>query len=572
MANLKVGSSGKDVEKLQTALVEAGYDVGQAGADGVYGSKTAAAVKQYQKDHGLAVDGIAGNNTLGSLYSTPQMTNALGTLAKGSVLGAQTVAGNNNAKSVNAGNQGLKTMASGSVAGAQTAAGTPVTTLNVQSNTNGSLIADGDAKGSKKNGSNGGNATGSGSGKEEIVTDTPKDEPAAGTPRTEAPSFAYNPYEKSETILQAEETLRQLEASSPTYSSQWQSQINQYLNQIMNRDPFSYNFNDDALYQQYKDIYTQMGLMSMMDTMGQAAAMTGGYGNSYAQTVGQQAYNQQLSELNNIIPELYQMAYDRYTAEGDQLYKQYGMLMDQENLDYNRYLDSYNQWASKLDYTAGQVNSMAADEYNKWLDGYNQKKDEYDIAMEEYLRGVGDQETAAGLMAGVGDYGRVAEMYGLSEDEVAKLNEGYAAGTTTSEKTGNNTPTSSYDNGNLAEYQVEILQEELGITVDGQWGKDSFRAAGNMTADEAWKAYQRGTLKQNDKDEDTSSFTGTTYNEAVAYMESMGVPSTNASTIMTASEWTRRKNAGSSNAAVANYSSYEEYLAAYVEYAIETYG
>ena len=426
-------SGGKDVEKLQTALVEAGYDVGQAGADGVYGSKTAAAVKQYQKDHGLAVDGIAGNNTLGSLYSTPQMTNALGTLAKGSVLGAQTVAGNNNAKSVNAANQGLKTMASGSVAGAQTAAGTPVTTLNVQSNTNGSLIADGDAKGSKKNGSNGGNATGSGSGKEEIVTDTPKDEPAAGTPRTEAPSFAYNPYEKSETILQAEETLRQLEASSPTYSSQWQSQINQDLNQIMNRDPFSYNFNDDALYQQYKDIYTQMGLMSMMDTMGQAAAMTGGYGNSYAQTVGQQAYNQQLSELNNIIPELYQMAYDRYTAEGDQLYKQYGMLMDQENLDYNRYLDSYNQWASKLDYTAGQVNSMAADEYNKWLDGYNQKMDEYDIAMDEYLRGVGDQETAASLMAGVGDYGRVAEMYGLSEDEVAKLNEGYAAGTTTTE-------------------------------------------------------------------------------------------------------------------------------------------
>ena len=36
-------------------------------------------------------------------------------------------------------------------------------------------------------------------------------------------------------------------------------------------------------------------------------------------------------------------------------------------------------------------------------------------------------------MAGVGDYGRVAEMYGLSEDEVAKLNEGYAAGTTTTE-------------------------------------------------------------------------------------------------------------------------------------------
>lgn len=564
MANLKVGSSGKDVEKLQQALIKAGYNVGNTGADGVYGSKTAAAVKQYQKDHGLSVDGIAGNNTMGSLYSTPQMTNALGTLAKGSVLGAQTVAGNNNAKSVNTANQGLKTMAGGAVAGAQIAAGAPVTANNVQSEKGKDPIKEVNL-----------DETETGAPKTEIK-ESAEEEPVAGTPRTEAPSFAYNPYEKSETILQAEETLRQLEASSPTYSSQWQSQINQYLNQIMNRDPFSYNFNDDALYQQYKDIYTQMGLMSMMDTMGQAAAMTGGYGNSYAQTVGQQAYNQQLSELNNIIPELYQMAYDRYTAEGDQLYKQYGMLMDQENLDYNRYLDSYNQWASKLDYTAGQVNSMAADEYQKYLDGYNQEWDKYGIEMDEYLRGVGNQETAAGLMAGVGDYGRVAEIYGLSEDEVAKLEEGYAAGTTTSgtstSSNGNNTTTGSYDNAGLSQFQVEILQEELGITIDGKWGKDSFRAAGNMTADKAWKAYQNGTLKQNDKDEDTSSFTGTTYNEAVAYMESMGVPSTNASTIMTASEWTRRKNAGSSNAAVANYSSYEEYLAAYVEYAIETYG
>ena len=71
--------------------------------------------------------------------------------------------------------------------------------------------------------------------------------------------------------------------------------------------------NSDALYQQYRDLYTQQGQMAMMDTMGQAAAMTGGYGNSYAQTAGQQMYNQYLGKLNEVVPELYQQAYNRYT-------------------------------------------------------------------------------------------------------------------------------------------------------------------------------------------------------------------------------------------------------------------
>jgi hypothetical protein len=148
----------------------------------------------------------------------------------------------------------------------------------------------------------------------------------------------------------------------------------------MNRDPFSYNFNEDALYQQYKDIHTQMGLMAMMDTMGQASAMTGGYGNSYAQTVGQQAYNQQLSQLNNVLPELYQMAYDRYAYEGDQLYQQYGLLMDQENMDYNRYMDSYNQWADTRDYLAGQANMLYQQDYNDYRDqvGDEQWQQEFD--------------------------------------------------------------------------------------------------------------------------------------------------------------------------------------------------
>lgn len=64
MANLAYGSSGSDVRALQEALRRAGYNIA---ADGVYGAETRNAVRQYQSAQGLGVDGIAGQQTFGSL-------------------------------------------------------------------------------------------------------------------------------------------------------------------------------------------------------------------------------------------------------------------------------------------------------------------------------------------------------------------------------------------------------------------------------------------------------------------------------------------------------------------------
>lgn len=115
-----------------------------------------------------------------------------------------------------------------------------------------------------------------------------------------------------------------------------------------NRGPFSYDFNADALYQQYKDRYIQQGKMAMQDAMGQAAAMTGGYGNSYAATVGNQAYQQSLQQLNDVIPELYKLAYDRYNQEGQDMLNALGVLesdrsmyMEDWQTGYDKVLDAY---------------------------------------------------------------------------------------------------------------------------------------------------------------------------------------------------------------------------------------
>ena len=137
---------------------------------------------------------------------------------------------------------------------------------------------------------------------------------------------------------------------------------------IMGREDFNYDFNTDALYQQYKDKYIQQGKMAMADTIGQASAMTGGYGNSYAATAGSQAYQASLQNLNDMIPELYQMALDKYNQKGQEMYKQAGLLMDDYDRWYGENQDSYNKLINERGYYSDKAASMSTDEYNRYLD------------------------------------------------------------------------------------------------------------------------------------------------------------------------------------------------------------
>ena len=184
--------------------------------------------------------------------------------------------------------------------------------------------------------------------------------------------FTYDPYQKSDVVTQAEALLQQQLANKPgEYSSQWQAALDETMNKILNREKFSYDLNGDALYQQYKDQYMLQGQQAMMDTMGQAQAMTGGYGNSYAQSVGQQTYQGYLQQLNDRVPELYQLALDQYNREGDELYNQYGLYADRDNTDYGRYRDSVSDYNTELERLIEDARYKAEDEYNKWSDKTN---------------------------------------------------------------------------------------------------------------------------------------------------------------------------------------------------------
>ncbi len=179
--------------------------------------------------------------------------------------------------------------------------------------------------------------------------------------------FTYNDYKESPVVSQAMAALEQHLAAKPgEYESAWQVYINGIIDRIMNREDFSYDVNSDALYQQYKDLYASLGKLAMQDAMGQAAGLTGGYGSSYASAAGNQAYQGYLSHLTDVVPELYGMARDQYNQEGQEMYNQYGMLVDQEIQDYARWVDAYNQWASERDHLQGVYNDERNFDYGAY--------------------------------------------------------------------------------------------------------------------------------------------------------------------------------------------------------------
>lgn len=109
---------------------------------------------------------------------------------------------------------------------------------------------------------------------------------------------------------------------------------------ITGRAPFSYAPSQDPLYRSYADRYVQNGRLAMRDTVGKSAALTGGYGSSYAETAGQQQYGEYLRALSDALPELYSRAFARYQAEGDALRDDYSLAWQRRENDYQRERDA----------------------------------------------------------------------------------------------------------------------------------------------------------------------------------------------------------------------------------------
>ena len=141
---------------------------------------------------------------------------------------------------------------------------------------------------------------------------------------------------------------------APTYESTYQGDISNLYKQIKNYKDFTYSPEQDPLFAQYKKQYQREGQRATEDTMGQAAAMTGGIPSSYAVQAAAQAGNYHAAQLADKVPELYEAAYNRYMDKyamlGDKLKVAQGL----EDTDYARHLDDYAKWKDERTFGYGQ--------------------------------------------------------------------------------------------------------------------------------------------------------------------------------------------------------------------------
>ncbi|MBQ6678174.1 MAG: hypothetical protein IJM71_09015 [Clostridia bacterium] len=125
------------------------------------------------------------------------------------------------------------------------------------------------------------------------------------------------------------------------------------MDEFLNRGKFSYNETADPLWQQYRRRYLEAGNKAMKDTLGKASALTGGYDNSYANIAAQQVNNEYAAKAADKIPELYQLALDRYNQEGQDILKRYELLYgrekDQAAADFQREQFEYQKEQDALD-------------------------------------------------------------------------------------------------------------------------------------------------------------------------------------------------------------------------------
>ena len=204
---------------------------------------------------------------------------------------------------------------------------------------------------------------------------------AASQPRgeTEQEQAARAEYER------AMATLRGMDGSAPTYNGGLDKEIGDLYAKITGRGDFQYDLNEDAMWQQLKDDYTRLGKQAMQDTMGRAAALTGGYGSSYGQMAGQSAYDQYLTQLSERAPELYDRAYQRYRDEGDEMRKNLSFLMDRDATAYGRFQDEYNRYLTERDYNTDRADAA----YDRMARERAYGDERYDAAYDRALRELG---------------------------------------------------------------------------------------------------------------------------------------------------------------------------------------
>ena len=173
--------------------------------------------------------------------------------------------------------------------------------------------------------------------------------------------------------------LDKLNSGKTSYTDQ----IKDLMAQIQNREDFEYDVDQDQLFQQALASAMNSGRSAMQDTIGQASALTGGYGSTYATTAGNQAYNSFIEDAYNNLPEYYQMALEAYQMEGQEMYQQLDMLNTADATEWGR---TYDAWQSNF----ANAQQMYNQEYGAWQDSVTNAYNSANLQLSEHNQLVTD--------------------------------------------------------------------------------------------------------------------------------------------------------------------------------------
>lgn len=204
-----------------------------------------------------------------------------------------------------------------------------------------------------------------------------------------------------------------LAAAPGAYQSPYAAAMERTMNGLLNPKPFQYDVNADGLYQQIKDNYVKQGRQAMMDTQGQSAALTGGYGNSYGAMAGQQAYQESLGNLAGMIPELQQIAWQQYQQGQDDQRNNLEAMSKLDAQEYARWADEQAAYQELLKTLPAQTRTM--------MGGSGNSGGIPNAAIADALRGnsqfVVDPNTQMALADYItSGYGTVDQMYNLAKN------------------------------------------------------------------------------------------------------------------------------------------------------------
>lgn len=195
----------------------------------------------------------------------------------------------------------------------------------------------------------------------------------------------------------------------PSYENQYAEQQQALLDAIINRPDFSWSKEDDPQWHSYRKSYLREGDRATADALGQAAAASGGRPSTAAVTAATQAGDYYAAQLNDIIPTLYQQAYDRYLNEYNMSLQDLNAVNTQEQLDYTKYLDqlgqfntdrnfAFNQYLSDFDILQDKLSALQGQDsvdFDRYWNGQQLQREDA-MAQQQLAQGQVDAILSAG--------------------------------------------------------------------------------------------------------------------------------------------------------------------------------